>query len=287
MGAQPEATVEIANVEQAAAWNGEEGKRWTEHAARYERSSWRTWQRFLDADLVAASDTVLDIGCGTGKSTRDLAGVAALGTVVGVDLSGPMLAYARERSAAEGLSNVTYVQADAQVHSFDEAAFDLAMSSFGAMFFADPVAAFTNIGRGVRPGGRLALLGWRELARNEWLVALRGALAVGRQLPVPPPDAPTPFSLADPDRVRGILSAAGFDDVGFVPIDEPIEFGSDADDAYAFMRTMGIVAGLTHELDDADRARALDELRRTVAEHDTGDGVLFGTSAWLITARRP
>ena len=171
--------------------------------------------------------------------------------------------------------------------AFEEDAFDIAMSSFGAMFFADAPAAFTNIGRGVRPGGRLAVLAWRELARNEWLIALRESLAMGRQLPVPPPDVPSPFALADPDRVRGILTAAGYEDVDFTPIDEPIEFGSDADDAYAFMRTMGIVAGLTHDLDDADRARALDELQRTVAAHDTGDGVLFGTSAWLITARRP
>ena len=134
------------------------------------------------------------------------------------------------------MANVTYVQGDAQVHPFDEKAFDIAMSSFGAMFFGDPVAAFTNIGNAVRPGGRLALLAWRELARNEWLMALREALAVGRQLPMPPPDAPTPFALADPERVRGILGAAGYEEIGFEPIDEPIEFGSDADDAFAFMR---------------------------------------------------
>jgi SAM-dependent methyltransferase len=154
------------------------------------------------------------------------------------------------------------------------------------MFFGDPTAAFTNIANGVRPGGRLALLAWRELARNEWLTELRAALAVGRELPMPPPDAPTPFSLADPDRVRRILSTAGYHDIGFDPIDEPIEFGSDADDAFAFMRTLGIVEGLTHGLDDELRARALAELQTTVASHDSPKGVLFGTSAWLITARR-
>ena len=154
------------------------------------------------------------------------------------------------------------------------------------MFFGDPVAAFTNIGAGIRPGGRLALLAWRELARNEWLTELRAALAVGRELPFPPPDAPTPFALADPDRVRRILSAAGYHDIRLDPLDEPIEFGSDADDAFAFMRTLGIVEGLTHGLDDASRTRALAKLRKTVAAHDSPMGVLFGTSAWLITARR-
>jgi SAM-dependent methyltransferase len=197
-----------------------------------------------------------------------------------------MLAYAREHSTAEGLANVEYVQADAQIYPFDENAFDIAISSFGAMFFSDPVAAFTNIGNAVRRGGRLALLAWRELARNEWLMALRDALAVGRQLPMPPPEAPTPFALADPERVRGILAAAGHEDVGFEPIDEPIEFGTDADDAFAFMRTLGIVEGLTQDLDDAGRADALAELHKTVVAHAGADGVLFGTSAWLITARR-
>lgn len=287
MKAQTEAEMNIANAEQAAAWNGHEGEHWTEYADRYDRAARRHWQRFLDAGLISSSDVVLDVGCGTGKSTRDAARIATQGSVLGVDLSAVMLDRAREQSKAEGLANVTYVQGDAQVHPFDEQAYDIAMSSFGAMFFGDPVAAFTNIGNAVRPGGRLALLAWRELPRNEWLMALREALAVGRELPFPPPDAPTPFALADPERVCGILGAAGYEEVGFEPIDEPIEFGSDADDAFAFMRKLGIVEGLTHDLDDAGRAHALAELQKTVVAHDSADGVLFGTSAWLITARRP
>ena len=286
MKTEMEAPLEIANAEQAAAWNGHEGEHWTEHADRYDTASRRHWQRFTDTGLISSSDVVLDVGCGTGKSTRDAGRIASQGSVLGIDLSAPMLERARERSRADGLANVSYVQGDAQVHPFDEAAFDIALSCFGAMFFGNPVAAFTNIGGGVRAGGRLALLAWRELARNEWLLALREALAVGRQLPVPPPDAPTPFALADPDRVRAILGAAGYEEIDFEPIDEPIEFGSDADDALAFMRTLGIVEGLTHDLDEAGRAQAMAELRRTVTAHDGADGVLFGTSAWLITARR-
>jgi SAM-dependent methyltransferase len=278
--------VEIANVEQAAAWDGHEGEVWTEHADRYERASWRHWQRFLDAGLIADDSDVLDIGCGTGKATRDVAALASRGSVLGVDLSAAMLQRAREESRAAGLTNVTYEQADAQVHPFAAGAFDVAMSSFGAMFFSDPVAAFTNIGRGVRPGGTLALLAWRELHRNEWLVGLRAALAMGRQLPEPPPDAPTPFSLAEPDRVRGILGPAGFTDVGFEPIDEPIEVGTDVDDAFAFTQVMGIVEGLTSDLDVDTKAEAMDNIRKLLAEHATSDGVLLGTSAWLITARK-
>jgi SAM-dependent methyltransferase len=286
MTTEMQAQAAIVNTDQAAAWDGHEGEHWTEHADRYDRAGRRHWQRFLDADLVASSDVVLDVGCGTGRPTRDVARIAAQGSVVGIDLSAAMLDRARAQSAAEGLSNVVYVQGDAQVYRFDESAFDTAISSFGAMFFGDRVAAFSNIGWALRPGGRLALLAWRELDRNEWLTELRAALAVGRDLPLPPQDAPTPFALADADRVRAMLGAAGYDRIELEPVDEPIEFGSDAEDAFAFMRTLGIVEGLTHGLDDAARDRALGELQRTVAAHDGPEGVLFGTSAWLITARR-
>lgn len=130
------------------------------------------------------------------------------------------------------------------------------------------------------------MLTWDELSKNERVIELRAALAVGRQLPLPPPDAPTPFALSDPARVLAILTASGFDRIAFEPIDESIEFGSDTDDAFAFMRTLGIVQGLTHDLDSDGRAEALAELRKTVAVHEQAGGVLFGTSAWLITARR-
>jgi SAM-dependent methyltransferase len=276
----------IANVEQAAAWDGPEGAHWSEHADRYERAGWRHQAAFDQAGIITAADRVIDIGCGTGASTRHAARQAVDGLALGVDLSGPMLARARERVAAEGLANVDFLQADAQVHPFDAGAFDVAVSSFGVMFFGDPVAAFANIGAALTPEGRLAVHVWRELGRNEWVSEIRNALAVGRDLPEPPPDAPTPFSLADPERAKGILGAAGFTDMAFTALDEPLEFGTDAEDAYGFMSSIGIVHGLTHELDDARRAEALDALRATVEAHDTGDGVLFGTSAWLITARR-
>jgi SAM-dependent methyltransferase len=276
----------IANVEQAAAWDGEEGHHWTEHADRYDAATRRSWERFLEAGLISANHSVLDIGCGTGRTTRDAARLASSGSVIGVDLSARMLERARERSKADGLTNVEYLQADAQVHPFDADAFDLGISGWGTMFFGDPVAAFTNLASAIRPHGRLAMLVWRELDRNEWLMAFRTALAAGRTLPVPPSDAPTPFAQADPERVRRVLGEAGFSDVGFTSIDEPVDFGKDADDAFGFVRKTGIAVGLTQDLDKTAKARAFDELRATIEAHETGEGVLFGTSSWLITATR-
>jgi SAM-dependent methyltransferase len=277
----------IANVEQAAAWDGGEGDHWTEQSDRYDVAGSRHLALLLDKKLISAGDEVLDLGCGTGRSTIEVARQAAPGSAVGVDLSARMLQRARELASGAGVANVEFEQADAQVHPFQPDAFDKVVSKFGAMFFGDPVAAFTNVARATRSGGRLAILTWRELARNEWLTALRGALALGRALPEPPPGAPGPFAFADPDHVRPILEKAGFADVHFEPLDEPLELGRDAEDAFTFVRSMGIVKGLTEDLDPAARTAALSQLRTTLASHETDQGVLFGTSTWLITARRP
>ncbi len=280
-------TMTIANVQMAEAWDGHEGDLWTTHAERYEASSRRYWQAFVDRGLVAAGDDVLDIGCGTGKQARDLGRLAAPGRVLGVDLSRRMLERGRARCEAEGPANVEFLQADAQVHPFEEAAFDVAVSSFGAMFFNDATAAFANIGRALRPGGRLAVMAWQELARNQWLLELRAALALGRSLGAPPNGAPGPFGLAEPAHVRRVLAEAGFVDVGLEAVEEPIELGTDADDAFVFVKTMGVVEGLTNDLDDADTARALQAVHDLLVAHDTGHGVLLDSAAWLITARRP
>lgn len=277
----------IANVEMAAAWDGEEGDQWTELADRYDAAAERIWRRFLDAGVIDAADQVLDIGCGTGQSSRDAARLASSGGVVGIDLSRRMLALGGQRAVAEGLANVEFVHGDAQVYPFKDQAFDVAISRFGAMFFADPVAAFANIGRATVPGGRLALLVWQALDRNEWLTEIRGALAVGRELGVPPVGAPSPFGLADPDFVRATLGGAGYTGIELAPIEESIVFGADADDAWTFVRAQGIVKGLTHDLDEGTRAEALSALRRLVEQHEAAEGVTFGTAAWLITARRP
>lgn len=276
--------IDVVNIDQAAAWDGPEGDVWTQQADRYDRASRQIWKRFVEAELVGGTDRVLDVGCGTGGPTRDIAHVTTDGEVTGIDLSTRMLELARERSADEGLDNVTFVRGDAQVFPFEPEELDVAMSSFGSMFFSDPVAAFTNIGGGLRRGGRLALLAWRALPENDWLMSLRGALAVGRELPMPPPDAPTPFALADPERVRTMLESAGFERVDLEPIDELIDLGADASDALAFAKTMGIVEGLTDGLVAQARAEAMSNLANLFHQRETADGVLLPSAAWLIRA---
>ena len=277
----------IANVEMAAAWDGAEGEQWAAQADRYEATGTRYGEALLRAAAVRPADRILDIGCGTGWSTLELARMAISGSVLGVDLSSKMLQHARAVAERVGLTNVTFERADAQVHPFPESAFDVAVSKFGAMFFADPVCAFANIRRSLRAGGRLAIVAWREYADNEWISSICDALAVGRTLPMPAAGSPGPFGLADRDQTDGIIAAAGFEDIRFEKVEEPVFLGADADDAFSFLSTSGMTRGLTQDLDDAGRAAALDALHACLRAQETSDGVLFRGSAWLVRATRP
>src|SRR3954469_11535401 len=161
--------VDASNADQMRAWNGESGDVWVDQANRINDGLRGYHARFLAAADVAKTSRILDVGCGSGWTTLQLARQAPDGTALGVDLSAQMLALARRNAVAEGLANVTFEQADAQVHRFAPAGFDVAVSRHGSMFFGDPVAAFGNIRKALRPGGRLVLLTWSKYTDNEWL----------------------------------------------------------------------------------------------------------------------
>ncbi len=278
------ATVSPANAEMLRAWDGDEGAYWAANADYYDRAIATHHQSLLEAAAIRPDEHVLDVGCGTGQTTRDAARAATDGAAVGVDLSSAMLAVARARATAEGVANATFEHADAQVHSFAPAAFDVMVSRTGTMFFGDPDAAFANIARALRPGGRLAMTTWQPIERNEWLRALSGALADGRDMPGPTPGAPGPFGLSDPERVRSLLEGAGFVDVAVDGHEAGMWFGTDAADAHRFV--LGQLGWMLEGLDDDGRARASDALMATLQAHETADGVVFGSAAWLTTATR-
>lgn len=277
---------EVANADMARAWDGEEGDQWTRFADEFDYTHRSIWSRFLQTDPIARADRVLDIGCGCGQTTRDAARLAHEGSALGVDLSSAMLTVARRRATAEGLRNVEFRRADAQVYAFDPGAFDIAISRFGVMFFEDPTAAFDNIASALRSGGRLALLAWQDITKNEWLMTARETLASGRELPLPTPGVPGPMAFADPDTVRELLVDTGFESIGFTSIEEPVWFGADADAAYDFVGEIGIVKGLSDGLDAATRAAAHERLKTALRAHTTPEGVRFDSAVWLITATR-
>lgn len=234
------------------------------------------------AARVGAHDQVLDIGCGTGLSTREAARAAVAGSALGVDVSAPMIEKARQLSVDDGLMNVAFELADAQVHPFASQRFDLCISRFGTMFFADPVAAFTNIGRALRPEARLVMLVWQARDRNEWASAIRDSLT---DVPVPPRGL-SAFSLADPTATEGLLAGTGFTEVTFSDVHEPVYYGPDGATALDAVLRLLKFEDLLADLDAATAEQARARLRATLDAHDTGGGVYFDSRSWIVTARR-
>jgi SAM-dependent methyltransferase len=235
---------------------------------------------------VQRHDRVLDIGCGTGQTTREVARMAQAGSALGVDLSARAIERARNLARADGPRNVAFERADAQTHSFAQGYFELAISRFGTMFFDDPVTAFGNIGRALRPAGRLVMVVWQAHDRNEWDVAIHQALAGPGGPAAVAGEGPDPFSLADPATVEGILRTAGFADIGLTDVEEPIYYGPDTTVALDWVRGFAGTNEFLKHLDPAAAARALARLRDALAARMTGEGVWFDSRAWIVTAHR-
>ena len=232
---------------------------------------------------IGPRDRVLDVGCGAGQTTRDAARLAQAGRALGVDISAPMIERARELAEADGPGNVAFLCGDAAIHPFASQEFDVVISRFGTMFFADPVAAFANLARSLRHGGRLTMIVWQALERNEWAMAIRRALATA----APASSSPDAFSLGDPDRIEGLLGGAGLADVVISDVQEPVYYGADVAAALDWVGGFSTTKGALQDMAPAERERALAALRDSMAEHDNGQGVWFGSRAWLVTARRP
>ena len=281
-------TSAVTNEEQARYWNGDEAAHWLVHEGRYERMLAPFTGHLLTATAIGRADRVVDIGCGTGSTTRAAGRIAIDGEALGVDLSRPMLRQAARRAREEGLANVRFDHGDAQVYGFTPGTADVATSRFGMMFFTDPAAAFANIARGLRPGGRLVFVCWQNLADNEWIVVPGAAAARHVALsPLDDPTVPGPFSLGERDRIATVLHAAAIGDVGIEPLAEPLWMGHDVADAVTFLESNGIWKSLVRDADPPMVARAREAVQVALEPYVTPDGLLLGSRAWLITASRP
>ena len=242
-------------------------------------------EQFRAALGIRAGDRVLDIGCGTGQTTRDAALVASDGDALGVDIDAGMIARARELADREGVPNARFEVGDAQVHPFRSGAFDVAISRFGTMFFSDPDMAFRNIARAVRVGGRLVMMVWQAHDRNEWAVAIDQALGI-RDRGVAAAPGSDPFSLAEPPTVRRILAAAGFADGEFNDVDVPVYYGEDVDAALAFVGRFANVSEALSRPGQRAAGTIRARLRAMLESRASERGVWVGSRAWIITARR-
>ncbi|MFG2895444.1 class I SAM-dependent methyltransferase [Streptomyces zaomyceticus] len=273
----------IANLQQAEAWNDWEGVHWAEHSERYDGMMGAFDPPLFAAAGITARDRVLDVGCGTGRTARLAARRAHDGNVVGIDLSAPMLERARRDAAAEGIDNIAFEQGDAQVHPFPDRGFDVLISRGGVMFFADHVAAFTHLGRALEPAGRLAFLCPHPAGPDS--AYARATAPLSPFLRQASPASTGMGSLLDPARIRHVLAAAGFTDIEVAPFEAPMTFGADAGDATDFILSMGPTRHNLRDVAPATITRLRSEMRDTLTEFETADGVRIHGAVWIVTAK--
>ena len=275
-----------ANAAQVAYWNDTAGRTWADLQDRIDRQIRPLGLAAMDRLAPAPGEQVLDVGCGCGDTSLELARrVEPEGGVLGLDISAPMLEVARGRAEAAGAHNLAFREADAQVAALPDDR-DAVFSRFGVMFFADPAAAFANLRRSLRPGGRLAFVCWRPLPENLW-IHLPAEAAAGLVPPAPPPEpgTPGPFAFADPDRVRRILAEAGFTGIEISPHDEAIG-GLDLEGTVGMSVWRGPLGAILRERPDL--APVLhDRVRTAVSPWLRGDAVYMPSATWLVSARNP
>jgi SAM-dependent methyltransferase len=279
--------------------NAEQIQYWNEHAG----PKWVALQRLIDSQIeplgrmamergeISAGERVIDVGCGCAGTSLEIARrVGSSGEVLGIDISGPMLERARSAAAEAGIRHARFEHIDAQTGTFETESFDVLFSRFGVMFFANPPAAFANLRSALRAGARLSFVCWQAIQENAWmLVPMGAALQHLPPPPIPAPDAPGPFAFADPDRVRRILSGAGFEDVQLESIRETLTVGGTGslDEAVDFLLQMGPTSRILRDSDPALTPKVAASVRQALEPYYGEEGLRMPSAAWIVTARNP
>lgn len=274
------------NAPQIEYWNGPAGDRWARLADSQDVMLEVLGLAAMDACDIQAGHTVLDTGCGSGTTTFEIARrVGADGRVIGIDLSGPMLDVGRERLQGRGIDNIEFDNKDIATYPFEKETFDRAFSRFGVMFFVDPITALTNIRSGMKSDGRLAFVCWQALNKNPWMeIPFKVAL---QHVPAPPPadpEAPGPMAFADPERVRRILSEAGFDEIKLEALEMKLPFEADVRSTAQKLVQLGAASRLLSNESDDIKAQVEDDLCEAIAEYQTDGGVRIGSATWIVSA---
>ena len=279
------------NQEQREYWNGKAGTQWVEQNNQMDNSLRPIGKLAMDAAQVQPGEFVLDIGCGCGDTSLQLAQLSGeTGKVLGVDISAPMLDLAQQKKGelpAALAATVAFAEGDAASYAFGAQQFDLVFSRFGVMFFDDPVLAFTNIRGALKPGGRLAFICWAPVQHNQWVMVPLAAALAHIDPPQPgDPHAPGPFSFADVEHTRGVLGAAGFQNIDLAPVSPTMRFGEGTprDQIANFFMDIGPVSRAlaegTPELKEAVRA----SITEAIMPFYDGTGVNLEGSCWVVTA---
>lgn len=274
------------NTAQIDYWNATVGQTWAALQMQLDRQLEPLGKAAIEALAPRAGETILDIGCGCGATSLALAqAVGGAGQVLGIDISEPMLEVARARQKPATGKVPSFRIADAQTADLGAERFDAAFSRFGVMFFADPTAAFANIRASLKPEGRLTFVCWRAIRENPWMgVPMAAAMPVLPPLPESDPLAPGPFAFANPDRVTGILTQAGFADIRITPFETLIGSG-DLDETLSLATKVGPLSRALREHPDC-RDAALGVVREALAAYVTEAGVMMPAAVWIVTASK-
>ena len=274
------------NAEQKEYWDGHGGPVWVELQERLDAQIAPLGTVALDKAAASPGESVLDVGCGCGQTTQALAEqVGATGTVLGVDISGPMLKRAADRN--RDAHNVSFVHADAQTYQFDLEKADLMFSRFGVMFFDDPTAAFSNIRRALKPGGRMCFVCWQNVEKNPWVTGPLRATAEHVPLPPPsPPGTPGPIAFADPLRLETILTNAGFQQFSCSSFESVMRMGANRgiEGAVDFLLRIGPVASLLREASPDSQKAAKNGIAKALVPFASGNHVDLDCATWIVNA---
>ncbi len=279
------------NAEQIRFWNEGNAAKWIRFQRAIDEQIGSLGGIAMDRAEIRLGERVLDVGCGCGDTTLELARrVGPSGFVVGLDVSAPMLGEAERRARERGAANASFWNFDAQTHAFSGAEFDVAYSRFGVMFFADPLRAFANLREALHPGGRLAFVCWQALDRNPWMAVPMAAAA--REIPFPPPpdpQAPGPFAFSDPQRVRRILTDAGIANVAVEGHEETLLIGGgDGVGAAAeFLVQMGPTGAALRQAGPSAESRVRAAVREALTPFSGPGGVEMASATWIVLALRP
>ena len=274
------------NANQHKEWNDATGRRWLERHEAVDRQLAPFGRRAMDRADIGASQHVLDVGCGCGETTLELARrVGAGGFVTGIDISRQLIERARQLAGESRLANIRFEEADAQTFPFPPQSFDVVFSRFGIMFFDDPDAAFANLRAALRPGGRLSFVCWPAPHENQFITIPIAAATRHITLPEPgDPDAPGPFALANPERVRRILSRAGFSDIETERVIEKVGGGT-LDETANQLAEVGPLSSIIDSIDEQTRRAIVADIRAALAGLASQGRDFLDAVSWLVSAR--